>query len=172
MKTLVKHTCWFHETTLAHYFRIWKHVPEKFSNPIMEFSKGGCVQLENQKKCRSVAGIAPKFANFLCFWAASTYLLCLEVSLCLLLLFSPPCSALKSRQYTVHKAKPSPFRDFWMNLDLLHKESLNFTKQFFSLIFFKVPILIRNYKKIGLKWKQNSMSSRRSENHKIFVCSV
>ena len=147
MKTLVRHTCWFHETTLAHYLRIWKHVPGKFSNAIMEFSKGGYVQLENQKKCRSVAGIAPKFVIFLCCWAASTYLLCFELSLCLLLLFSPPCSTLKSRQHTVHKAKPSPFWDFWMNLDLLHKESWNLTKQFFSLIFFTVPILLGNYKK-------------------------
>ena len=138
----------------------------------MEFSKWGCVQLENQKKSRSVAGMAPKFVNFLCCWAASTYLLCFEVSLCLLLLFSPPRSTLKSRQHTVHKAKPSPFWDFWMNLDLLHKESLNFTKQFFPWFFSKYRFYLVIIKKIGLKWKQNSMSSRRSENHKIFACLV
>ena len=74
--------------------------------------KGRLCSTRKPEKSPSVAGIAPKFVNFLCCWAASTYLLCFEVSLCLLLLFSPPFSTLKSRQHTVHKVKPSPFWDF------------------------------------------------------------
>ena len=56
-------------------------------------------------KC-AVVELAPKLVNFLCCWAASTYHLCFEMPLCLLVSFSPPCATLKSLLNTGHKAKP------------------------------------------------------------------
>ena len=76
---------------------------------------------------------AYKSVNFLCCSVASTYPLRSEVSLCLLVSFFPPCVTLKSLLNTVHKAKPPPFSDFWMNSNLLHHESLNFTQYFLFL---------------------------------------
>ena len=71
----------------------------------------------------AVAELAPKSVNFLHRYAASTYPCalrcpCVYWYLCLLSID------------TVHDAKPSPFRDFWINLNLLNHESLNFTQYF------------------------------------------
>ena len=104
------------------------------------------------------------------YCAASTYLLSFEVSLCLLISFSPPCATLKSVPHAVHKGKP------WPAQNLLHHKLLNFKQISFLwwswlwivcnllckvLTFFTVPILLSNNRKIGLKWKQNLMPSRR-----------
>ena len=62
------------------------------------------------------------------YCAASTYLLSFEVSLCLLISFSPPCATLKSVPHAVHKGKP------WPAQNLLHHKSLNFKQYFFSLM--------------------------------------
>ena len=129
--------------------------PEKAISPFMAFwSKF------------AVAELASKLLNFLCCCLASTYPLCFEVYLCLLISFSPPWATLKSLPHTVHKAKPSPFRDFWIYLNLLHHESLSFTQYFrffnragseLSTIFFAifwlfstVPSLLGNNRKIDL----------------------
>ena len=55
--------------------------------------------------------------NWLTFFgcAVSTYPLCFEVSLCLLISFSYPYATLKLFLHTVHKAKPSLVWDFWVN---------------------------------------------------------
>ena len=75
-----------------------------------------------------VAELEPKSVNFLSCCAASTYTVCFEVYL--LITFSPPYKTLKSLPHKVHQAKPSLFAAFWMNLNLLHQESLNFIKYF------------------------------------------
>ena len=62
------------------------------------------------------------------YCAASTYLLSFEVSLCLLISFSPPCATLKSVPHAVHKGKP------WPAQNLLHHKLLNFKQYFFSLM--------------------------------------
>ena len=114
----------------------------------------------------AVAELASKLLNFLCCCLASTYPLCFEAYLCLLLSFSPLWATLKSLPHTVHKAKPSPFRDFWIYLNLLHHESLSFTQDFrffdgagsklstifFAIfwLFFTVPSLLGNNRKIDL----------------------
>ena len=99
-----------------------------------------CVQPGNQEKAFQlsqfcwfkfpVAELAPKLVNFLCRCAASRYPLCFEVCFCLLILFSPPSALLKLLQHTLHNTKPSPFRDFWMNLNLLYHELFNLRQYF------------------------------------------
>ena len=122
------------------YFRNWKHVSEKFSRVIFISQREVVFTQKTRKKHFNfhyfwskfvVAKLSPKSLNFLSCCAVSTYTLCFEMSLHLLISFSPPCTTLKSLPHTVHKAKPSLFVDFWMNLNLLHQESLNFTKYFF-----------------------------------------
>ena len=63
--------------------------------------------LESENKFKfTVAELAPKSVNLPCCCAASTYLLCFEVSLFLLVLisFSPSCTTLKLLPYVLHKA--------------------------------------------------------------------
>ena len=90
-----------------------------------------------------VVELAPKPFNFLCRCAESTYIsLMLWGVLVFLISFPPPWAILKSFPYTVHNAKPSPFLDFWMNLNLLHHESLNFT---IFLVFWRSWLWIVRY---------------------------
>ena len=96
-----------------------------------EVLKGRLCSTRKPEKSSSVDELAPKLVSFPCCCAASTYLLSFEVSLCLLISFSPPCTTLKSLPQTVRKAKPSPCGDFWLNLNLLLHESLNFRQYFF-----------------------------------------
>ena len=58
----------------------------------------------------AVTELAPILVKFLFRYAASTYSLCFEMSLCLLISFSPPCETLKSLPHTVHEAKSSHSR--------------------------------------------------------------
>ena len=109
----------------------------------------------------SLAELDSKLLNFLCYCLASTYPLCFEVCLCLLISFFPPWATPKSLPHTAHQAKPLPFRDFWIYLNLLHHESLSFTQYFhffgeadseLSAIFF--AMLLANNRKISLNEKK------------------
>ena len=77
------------------------------------------------------------------FWGAF-------VVLCLMISFSTSCATLKSLLHTIHKAKPSPVQDFWMNLKL---ESLNFSQYLFFFdgselppIFFEMSRFFSRYR--------------------------
>ena len=97
----------------------------------------------------------------------------------LLISFSPPCSTLKAHPHIAHNAKPSPFRDFWMNLNLLRHESLNF-KQYFlffdgagselSAIFFAMFQVFWRYQFYLLRIGKFCFEvwSKKSENRKTF----
>ena len=128
--------CCLHATTsvFVHYFIICKHILELFSSAICSSQREVVFNQKTRKKIRSVAELAPKLINFLCGWAASTYILCFEMSLCLLISFSPPCSILKSISHKLHKVKPRPFWNIWINLNSLYHECWNFTN---NLIFFE-----------------------------------
>ena len=125
--------CCLRATTsvFVHYFRICKHVLELFSSAICSSEREVVFNQKTRKKNRSVAELATKLINFLCGWAASTYTLCFEMPLCLLLSFSPPCSILKSISHKLHKVKPPPFWNIRINLNSLYRECWNFTNNFF-----------------------------------------
>ena len=107
----------------------------------------------------AVAKLAPKSVNFLLLSSISTYPLCFEASLCLLKSFSSPYATLKSFLLTVHKAKLSPVRDFWVNRWIsrnisfsLTEPALNCPPSFFQCFaFFMVPVLLGNNRKIRFK---------------------
>ena len=97
------------------------------------------------------------------YCAAYTYLLSFEVSLCLLISFSPPCATLKPVPHAVQK-KTLTCSEF------TSPQIVEFQTIFILIVchlkckvltFFTVPILLGNNRKIGLKWKQNLMTSRR-----------
>ena len=82
----------------------------------------------------AVAELAPISVDFLYHWAASTYSLCCEVSLCQLISFSPLCAILRSLPHAVHNAETSHFWEFWMrifyttNRWILHNISCSLTE--------------------------------------------
>ena len=118
----------------------------------------------------AVAELAPKSVNFLHRYAASTYPLCFEVSVCLLI-FVP----IVYWHSTWRKTFTFPW--FLNKFEFVKPRIVEFHTIFLVLwrnwlwivryvfcnvsIFFTVPILLGINWKIGLKWKQNSISSRR-----------
>ena len=70
-----------------------------------------------------LAELATKSVNFLCPCTASTYPMSLKGYLrlpSLLISFFSPYAILKSLPHTVRNTNPSPFQNFWMNLNFLH----------------------------------------------------
>ena len=174
--------CCLYAVTLlfVHYFKIWKHVSEKFSS-VISSSQGEIVL--NQKTRRKhfnfqylwtkfvVAELAPKSVNFLSSCAAS------------LIPYALRCPYVYWYHFLLHGQHWNHFHTYYIkqNLHLSqisewiwiystknHKVSQNI---YIYIYIFTVMILLGNNQKIELKWKQNLMFPRRygygAENLKI-----